>query len=688
MIVLSYWTVIIVIVQNRHREKNNVQEDFIMRNSLRKSIPLFVMCFTALLPGSRQTEAAFQKEVTMDLTRMQWTNFGICLPAEDARDYGATSYSPRWYITEEECKGKDEVFVRMDVPSTSELWLETDERGWIEYDLLDSNRNVLQEGFARTGPDFQDTLAILAREVFPAGTYYWRFHNYYDSDCKGSFNVGVRAVEIIAATDDDAAGNNNSMKTATPLKENTPAKGMLSPIGNDPEDWYRFHVEDASSETLSIKSSIGYIYLSIYDAAGKVIKDKVFTSCDGTSVSLNLPDGDYYVQLVPDKGGQAKQDYAGGRYTMGLQYGGSYTLTYSQTKNFHPVPATSVKLNKTSVTLDPSPLAFYGPFTEITATLVPANSTDTITWEISNTNMVAFSTRSGNSCSIYSTNLEGGTATVTARIDGKPSVSASCTVKVNQYKTPSGTLPEEATKNWYIHLSKDKITLNPGDSFSIGYQAYGDGNNITWTSSNNKVATAEGAHITAKGPGTAVITASYNRASNVKATCKVTVNATSGSVLKNGSASYKVQPNLKTVAYLAPLKKSVKTVEIPAKVKLNGKTYKVTAVANNAFRKCKKLTKVTIGQNVTSIGSSAFEQCTALKTVTMENKVTSIGRKAFYGDKKLNKVTIKSSKLKTVGSNVFKGINAKAKIYVPKKKVKNYKKLLTGVGKKMKILSL
>lgn len=54
----------------------------------------------------------------------------------------------------------------------------------------------------------------------------------------------------------------------------------------------------------------------------------------------------------------------------------------------------------------------------------------------------------------------------------------------------------------------------------------------------------------------------------------------------------------------------------------------------------------------------------------------------------LSKITIKSSVLKSVGKNAIKGINKKATIKVPKKKLSKYKKLFnkkTGYKKTMKI---
>ena len=59
-----------------------------------------------------------------------------------------------------------------------------------------------------------------------------------------------------------------------------------------------------------------------------------------------------------------------------------------------------------------------------------------------------------------------------------------------------------------------------------------------------------------------------------------------------------------------------------------------------------------------------------------------IGANAFSGDKSLKKITIKSAKLKKAGKKAFKGIHAKCKIKVPKKKLSAYKRLLKGKGQK------
>ncbi len=107
-----------------------------------------------------------------------------------------------------------------------------------------------------------------------------------------------------------------------------------------------------------------------------------------------------------------------------------------------------------------------------------------------------------------------------------------------------------------------------------------------------------------------------------------------------------------------------KKVTIPKSVKIKGKSFKVTAITDKALKGRKKVTTVIIGANVKSIGKEAFRNC-----------------------KKLSRITIKSTQLKKVGKNAFKGIKSNAKIKVPAKKLSAYKKLLKnkGQGKKVKI---
>lgn len=135
-----------------------------------------------------------------------------------------------------------------------------------------------------------------------------------------------------------------------------------------------------------------------------------------------------------------------------------------------------------------------------------------------------------------------------------------------------------------------------------------------------------------------------------------------GEVYKVGNLKYRVKSIVNknaTLEVVGVRSKSLKTVNIPGMVTINGVSGKVTAIGNNAFKGCKKLKKVSINSvYLTTIGKSAFGNC-----------------------KKLKKVVIKSKKLKKVGKKAFFKISKKSVIKVPAAKKKTYKKIL---GRKVK----
>lgn len=196
------------------------------------------------------------------------------------------------------------------------------------------------------------------------------------------------------------------------------------------------------------------------------------------------------------------------------------------------------------------------------------------------------------------------------------------------------------------------------------------------------------------------------------------------------NADYKVVSSTgsnKTVQY-SVYQGTAQTVTIPATITINKQTYKVTSVADSAFKNNKKIKNVYVGKNITTIGKSAFYgctslqkvtgctnvttikdkafygckkltsvsmksklttigkyafyKCTSLKKITIPAKVSKIGTRAFYGCTKLKTITIKTTKLTSskVGSSAFKNTYKKATVKVPSKKVSSYKKLLKKKG--------
>lgn len=105
-------------------------------------------------------------------------------------------------------------------------------------------------------------------------------------------------------------------------------------------------------------------------------------------------------------------------------------------------------------------------------------------------------------------------------------------------------------------------------------------------------------------------------------------------------------------------------IVIPDQIITLYNTYKVTGIADDAFKNVKTIKSITIGANVKSIGKEAFRSC-----------------------KKLKKITIRSVKLKPgkIGKDAFKDIYKKAVFKVPKKYKKAYKKTIKKMLKGAKI---
>ena len=82
---------------------------------------------------------------------------------------------------------------------------------------------------------------------------------------------------------------------------------------------------------------------------------------------------------------------------------------------------------------------------------------------------------------------------------------------------------------------------------------------------------------------------------------------------------------------------------------IEGKT--VTSIGNEAFRDCKSLTSITIGNGVTSIGGNAFLFC-SLTSITIPDSVTSIEGGAFLGCTSLTSITIPDS-VTSIGRKAF-----------------------------------
>ena len=290
----------------------------------------------------------------------------------------------------------------------------------------------------------------------------------------------------------------------------------------------------------------------------------------------------------------------------------------------------------------------------------PVDSQEKVTFTSSDSSVFLLGSEKGD-CTKKSVTLKGKTATLyyrgkalgTAKITAKSESGLTATLNVTVVD-PIVQLSTNKTKRTILKTRsfKMKVTKVPSTSKEA----------ITFTSSKPDVATvSKTGKVKAVGYGTTTITAKSS-VKKVSVRCTVTV-PKPGQKIRIGEYTYKVnkRPNLS----FAGVTSSVTKVVIPAKVKFDGKAYRVTGVSAKACYNNRTITKVTIGKNVTSVGS-----------------------KAFYGCVKLKTVNIKSKRITKIKKNSFKtGYKKGTTFKCPSGKKAKYKKLLkkSGISKKSKI---
>ena len=162
------------------------------------------------------------------------------------------------------------------------------------------------------------------------------------------------------------------------------------------------------------------------------------------------------------------------------------------------IPVTSVSLSPTSMALE------VGQTGNITATVSPSNATDkSVTWSSSNGSVA---TVSGGKV----TAVAEGSATITATAGGK---SGTCAVTVSKVVIGVSS----------ISLDQTQVTLSIGETSTLTATVSpsdATDKTVTWSSSDESVATVSDGKVTAVAPGSATITA---EAGGKKATCEVTV---------------------------------------------------------------------------------------------------------------------------------------------------------------------
>ena len=240
------------------------------------------------------------------------------------------------------------------------------------------------------------------------------------------------------------------------------------------------------------------------------------------------------------------------------------------------------------------------------------------------------------------TPLTVGEATVTA-VSEDGNFSASCLITVTE-PTEVEEYSEPAVES--VSLDKTELTLAVGETATLTATAEG----VTWTSSNDAVATVENGVVKAVAMGKATITAT---AGEETAVCIVTVNGVWGDQVRwyfdedtglltiSGSGDLPDCNSGGTDAPWYQYKSSIVKVEIK-----DG----ITAIGGNTFRQYTTLEEVTMPDTLVKVGTFAFGGNTKLSSIQL-NKVEVIGNAAFSGCTSLENVSLDSAK--TIEAQAF-----------------------------------
>lgn len=233
------------------------------------------------------------------------------------------------------------------------------------------------------------------------------------------------------------------------------------------------------------------------------------------------------------------------------------------------IPVTDINLSKSSLSLE------VGKSETLTATVVPAEATNKdVTWESSDNTIAT---------------VENGK--VTAKKVGKATITVTSADDEKIKKTCEVTVTAASVPVKGITLNKTKLTLEPGKSETLKVTfnpSNATNKDVTWKSSNDKVATVVNGKVTAKKAGTAKITVK-TKDGGFEKTCNVTVKIPVKSITLNKTKlTLGAKEKFTLKATVKPSNATSKTVSWTSSNK------KVATVSSKGAVTTKKTGKVTI----------------------------------------------------------------------------------------------
>ncbi len=123
-----------------------------------------------------------------------------------------------------------------------------------------------------------------------------------------------------------------------------------------------------------------------------------------------------------------------------------------------------------------------------------------------------------------------------------------------------------------------------------------------------------------------------------------------GKVVIPGSVTYIGYDAFRGCEYLGSVE--FEDAQIPAS---DGITFSLYAERACVFRKCPRLTKITLSNNFVTVPAGFAEECTALQTVEWGPNIRTIGAYAFNKDAELQEADLTGTKLEVIRTGAFEG---------------------------------
>ena len=245
---------------------------------------------------------------------------------------------------------------------------------------------------------------------------------------------------------------------------------------------------------------------------------------------------------------------------------------------------------------------------------------------------------------------------------------AECTALAKVISKP--TAPPTITSSTFASAHYGSVTLEVPHSSKSAYQSANYWKNFTTINEQSYDFVVSGIYYRKNGTNTVEVTyrdANYNTYSGgIIIPGSITVNGTTYTVNAVGDNAFRNCASLSDVTLSANIK-TIATRAFWNSTKLTN-IYSVpsslTTIGDYAFNLCSSLKSFNVPRYATYIGTAAFSGCTALQTISIPDKVTQVGNYAFQGCKALQSVTIGSG-LTELSSQMFDGCSALTSMVVP-----------------------